>query len=60
MMTRGLSFTLVGPHPRNSSAITEYLRNVHHLYQLPDCLVAVALVMPLEALRLTIATISRR
>ena len=28
---------------------------MHHLYQLPDCLVAVALEMPLEALRLPLA-----
>ena len=44
-----------GIPPRNSSAIPEFLRNVHHIYQLPDCLVAVALEMPLEALRLPLA-----
>ena len=40
--------------------ILECWKNVLHLYQLPDCLVAVALAMPLEALRLKLAMISRR
>ena len=59
MTTQGFSSAIVGP-PRNYFAITEFLRNVYHLYQLPECLVAVALVMPLEALRLPLAMISRR
>ena len=49
-----------GNPPRNSSAIPECLRNVHHLYQLLECLVAVALEIPLEASRLLLAMISRR
>ena len=36
------------------------LSNVHHLYQFPNCLVALALAMPLEASRLTLAMISSR
>ena len=48
-----------GIPPSNLSAIPECLRNVHHLYQFPDCLVAVALSMPLEASRLPLAMISR-
>ena len=47
-----------GIPPSNSSVMPECLRNVHHLYQLPDCLVAVALAMPLDALRLPLAIIS--
>ena len=60
MKTQGLYYALVGSPPRNSSVIPECLRNVHHLYQLTDCLVAVALVMPLEAPRMPLAMISRR
>ena len=44
---------------RNSSSIPECLRNAHHLYQLPNFLVAVALAMPMEASRLPLAMISR-
>ena len=53
-------FCACGIPPRNLSAIPECLRNVHHLYQFPDYLVAVALAMPLEASRLTLAMISSR
>ena len=49
-----------GIPPRNLCAVPEFLRNVHHLYQFPDCLVAVALAMPLEASRLPLAMLSRR
>ena len=49
-----------GIPPRNSSVIPEFLGNVHHLYQLPDWLVALALAMPLEASRLPLAMIFRR
>ena len=49
-----------GIPPRNLSAIPECLRKVHHLYQLPDCLVAVALVMLLEVSMLPLAIIFRR
>ena len=49
-----------GIPPRNVYVIPECFRNVHHIYQLPDCLVAVVLVMPLEALRLTLAMVSSR
>ena len=45
---------------RNFSVIPECLRNVPHLSQLPYCLVAVALAMPLEASRLSLAMISKR
>ena len=34
--------------------------DVPHLYQFPECLVAVALAMPLKASRLPLAMISRR
>ena len=43
MTTQGLSSDLVGFSPRNSSVILECLRDMHHLYQLPYCLVAVDL-----------------
>ena len=49
-----------GNPPSNSPVIPECLRNVHHLYQLPDCLVAVDLVMLLEASSLTLDMISSR
>ena len=55
-----VSSALVGYLPRNSSPIYVCLRNVHHLYQLPDFLVAVAFVMPLDASRLPLAMISER
>ena len=45
---------------RNLSVIPECLRNENHLYQFPDRLVLVALVMLFEALRLPLAMISRR
>ena len=44
----------------NLSVIPECLRNVYHLYQFPDCLVAVASVILLEASRLPLAMILRR
>ena len=50
-----VSSALVGPPPRNVFAIPVCLRNVPHLYQFPDCLVTVALVMPLKASRLSLA-----
>ena len=53
-------FCYCGTPPRNSSAITECLRNVHHIYKLPYCLVAVALKIPLEALSLPLGMIPRR
>ena len=53
-------FCACGIPCRNLSVIPEYLRDITHLYQLPDCLVAVALVIMLEALRLPLAMISRR
>ena len=40
--------------------ITDFFSNVHHLYQLPDCLVTLALAMLLEASRLPLAMIYRR
>ena len=49
-----------GIPPKNLSVIPECLRNVPHLSQLPDFLVAVALEVPLEALRIPLAMISRR
>ena len=49
-----------GNPPKNLSAMPECVRNVHRLSQLPDCLVAVALEMPLVVLRLPLAIISRR
>ena len=45
---------------RNLSVITECWRNVPHLPQLPDCLVAMDLEIPLEASRLPLEMISRR
>ena len=45
-------FCAYGISSRNLSVIPECWRNVYHLSQLPDCLVAVALAMPLEASRL--------
>ena len=48
-----------GIPPSNSSAMSECLRNVYHLSQLLDCLVAVALVMLLDELRMTLAIIYR-
>ena len=50
-----VSSALVGYPPRNLSAIPVCLRNVYHIYQLPDCLVAVVLAMPLKASRLPLA-----
>ena len=44
----------------NLSVIPECLRNMHHLYQLPDCLVALDLEMPLEVSRLPLEIIYRR
>ena len=49
-----------GVPPRNSSEMPEFLKNVHHINQFLDCLVAVALEMLLEASRLSLAIISRR
>ena len=49
--TRVSSDIVVSP-PRNSFAIPVCLRNVTHLYQFPDSLVAVAVLMPLKASRL--------
>ena len=49
-----------GIPPSNFSAMPECLINVHHLYQLPDFFVAVALAMPLDMLSLKLAMISRR
>ena len=60
MITPGFFSVLVGFISRNLSVIPECLRNVPHLSQLPDCLVAVALAMPLEASRLPLAMISKR
>ena len=48
-----------GIPPKNLSVIHECLRNVHHLSQLPDCFVAMALAVLLEASRLSLAMISR-
>ena len=45
---------------RNLSVIPECWRNVTPLYQFTDCLVTVALAMPLEASRLPLEMISRR
>ena len=56
--TRIVLYSCGIPH-RNSSAISGCWRNVHHLYQFPDCLVAVALAIPLEESMLTLAIISR-
>ena len=53
-------FCACGIPSRNLSVIPECWRNVPHLSQLPECLVAVALTMPLEALRLPLAMISSR
>ena len=53
-------FCACGISSRNLSVIPECWRNVPHLSQFPDCLVAVALEMPLEASRLPLAMISRR
>ena len=47
-----VSSDLVGPPPRNSFEIPVFMRNVPHLYQFPDCLVAVPLAVPLKASRL--------
>ena len=44
---------------KNLSMIPECRRNVTYLSQLSDCLVAVALAMPLEVSRLPLAMISR-
>ena len=60
MMTPGLFSVLVGFLPGIFSVISECLRNVPQIYQLPDCLVTVALEMPSEASRLPLAMISRR
>ena len=53
-------FCACGIPSRNLSVIPECLSNIPHLYQLPECLVSVALVMPLEASRLPLAMISSR
>ena len=45
---------------RNLFFMPMCVRNVHHLYQLPDCLVAVDLVIPLVMLRMSLVEISRR
>ena len=61
MMTQGFPLHLWDPPPpRNLFAVPVCLRNVPHLYQFPDCLVTVELVMPLKASRLSLAMISRR
>ena len=49
-----------GTPPRNFFVIPVCLSNMPHLYQFSDCLVAVALAMPLKASRLPLAMISRR
>ena len=46
--------------PNNSSDMPECVSNVHHLYQLTDFLVVVALAMPLVPLSLPLSIISRR
>ena len=51
-------FCACGIPSRSLSVIPEFLRNIPHLSQLPECLVAVALEMPLEASRLPLAMIS--
>ena len=53
-------FCYFGTPPRNSSAIPECFRNVHHLYHLSDCLAVVDLDMPLDELSLTLAMIYMR
>ena len=53
-------FCACGIPSRHLSVIPVFWRNVPHLYQFPEYLVAVALVMPLEASRLPIGMISRR
>ena len=55
-----VSSALLGPPPRKLFDIPICFSNVPHLYQFPDCLVTVALVMPLKASRLSLAMISRR
>ena len=59
MMTPGLYYAC-GIPSRNLSVIPECWMNVSHLSQFPECFVAVALAMPLEASRLPLAMISRR
>ena len=49
-----------GIPPKNFSVMPECVRNVHHLYQFPDYLVEVALVILLEDSRLPLVMISRR
>ena len=53
-------FCACGIPSSNLSVIPECFRNVPQISQLPDCLVVVALAMPLEASRLPLAMISRR
>ena len=57
--TRNFLCSCVIP-PNNFSTIPEFVRNVHHLYQLQDCLVSVALVILLVASRLPLVMVSRR
>ena len=52
-------FCACGIPSRVLSVILECLRNITHLSQLPECLVAVAFAMPLEASRLPLVMISR-
>ena len=55
-----ISLCSCGIPPSNSSSVPKYLRNVHHLYQLLDCLAVVAFAMRLESSRLPLHMISMR
>ena len=53
-------FSPCGIPSRNLFVMPVCLMNVHHLSQLPDCLVAVALAIPSVVSRMLLVTISRR
>ena len=53
-------FSLFGIPSMNFSVMPVCVRNVHHCSQLPDCLVVVALAIPLVVLRILLVKIPRR
>ena len=53
-------FSPCGIPPRNVFVMAVCVRNVHHIYQLADCLVAVALAITSVVLRMLLVKISRR
>ena len=53
-------FPPYGIPSRDLFSVPVCVRNVHHMYQFPDYLVVVAMVIPSVMLRMPLVTISRR